>query len=816
MIKSYFILALRNFMKYKGYSATNVFGLSIGITSFILIFVYIQHETSYDKFFNESAQIYRINNTYIFEGEQYPYPTCASAIGPAIQSNFSGVEAFTRFFRVGGNQSTLIRIADDEFYNEKKVLAADSTFFSLFDFKLLEGSYTKSLASPNSVILTQSVAQKYFHGADALGKQVVMPGQGQAPDITLKVTGIMADLPVNTHLDVDLLVSAITFQNQGQQNNANAAPFLNSWVNDGFYTYCKLAKGQMASTTTTALNDLLKQNLPENQIPRSLSLTALHDIHLHSNFRNELKPNGNSIYINVFGVVGIFLIFIAVINYVNLATARSARRSREVGIRKIMGAIRVNLIFQFLGESVLITFVSTVISILLAYITMPFFGAIVGQVLTLNLAGNYLLIGSLVAIIIIVGVGSGIYPALFLSSFQPASVLKGVLSGKGGASWLRKTLVVFQFSISIFMMLGTIVIYKQLNYIRTKDLGFDKEHVMVVANTNNAMTPKLQTFKNELMQSAQVQHVSASLSKPGGLRPIIQLRTEQMTSPDEYKSVAGINIDLHYLSAMGIEVVQGRDFDPSISTDSTEAIILNKKCVALLGLGPDAVNKTIEMQLGQNQFVKKRIIGVVDDINFEPLNRKTEEAFYGLIFPQPNFNFLMVKLSGDDTEKGINQVRETWQKLLPERVFEYTFLDDDLYLLYKKEERLSKVILYFATLSIIVACFGLFGLASFITEQRIKEIGVRKVLGASIQQIIVLLSKEFVVLIIVSFILAAPLGYYFISSWWLENNFVYHTTVGWFSFLLTLGLSLFIAVGTISYRAIKAALANPIEAIRYE
>ena len=237
MIKSYFILALRNFMKYKGYSATNVFGLSIGITSFILIFVYIQHETSYDKFFNESAQIYRINNTYIFEGEQYPYPTCASAIGPAIQSNFSGVEAFTRFFRVGGNQSTLIRIADDEFYNEKKVLAADSTFFSLFDFKLLEGSYTKSLASPNSVILTQSVAQKYFHGADALGKQVVMPGQGQAPDITLKVTGIMADLPVNTHLDVDLLVSAITFQNQGQQNNANAAPFLNSWVNDGFYTY---------------------------------------------------------------------------------------------------------------------------------------------------------------------------------------------------------------------------------------------------------------------------------------------------------------------------------------------------------------------------------------------------------------------------------------------------------------------------------------------------------------------------------------------------------------------------------------------------
>lgn len=816
MLRSYIMVALRSLLKHKAYAITNTLGLTLGITAFLLIAVYVHHETSYDAFHPKGDQLYRMNNSFDFQGELYTYPTINSAITPAMKAEIPEVQEYTRMVNFGGNNATIIRIGD-VLYDQPNIYTAEENFFEFFGYNLSKGDESTALKAPNTIVLTESVAQKLFKGVEAVGQQLYISQQvnNQPQEVLYQVTGVMPDHDMPTHMNFEALIS---MQSLAVLPNPNpdGPPFLENWQGDGFYSYVRLSPGTKPGDIMPRVKELVSQNIDESQLNRhNPDMIAVADIHLHSALRNEMQANGSMSYLIMLGVTGIFLLVLAVINYMNLATARSAHRAREVGIRKIMGALRSHLIFQFLGESILLTVFSAMVSLALATTVLPFFNEMTGKAFeTADFLSPVILLVVLL-IIVIVGLGSGLYPSFFLSSFTPARVLKGASTkGTGSSGHLRRVLVVFQFAISIVMILGTIMVYRQLNYLHTKDLGFDKEYVLSIKNDNNAITPLLQTYKNELLKNPNVQSVTATLSKPGGLRPIISVRTAS-TPEGEDLTAAGINIDFDYLETMGMEVVQGRDFNPSMATDSTEGILINEQMISFLSLSENPIDEVIEINLGfggQDNWQRRRVIGVVENVNFEPLNRRTEEAFYGYMFPF--YNFVLVKLNPNDVQGGIVAAQVAWEQMVPGQPFSYSFLDDDLYQMYENEERLSQVVLYYAILNVLIACLGLFGLASFTTEQRTKEIGVRKVLGASVGQIVYLIAREFLLLIGISFLIGAPFAWYVINDW--LSTFVFHTELSWLVFVMAFIGAVIIAMATVGYRTIKAAVSDPVKSIRYE
>lgn len=822
MLKNYIRIAIRSLLKHKGYTAINMLGLTIGITSFILICLYIQSELSYDKFHSQSARIYRIHNEMDLAQGKYQYPTCTSALPVAIQNEIAGVENYVRFskFNAGGfNNESIVRIEND-FYKESRVFAVDPSVFNVFSFRLLEGNPERLLQEPFTVVISEETAQKYFKSGQAIGRVITFTGNNQHD---YKVTGIIENPPHNSHIKFDILVSMSTIKAiaaENAANNANNAGGNNdedptfSWVNDGFYSYLLLSGPQVAKKVLKESPALVAKNTNEEEARRiNVSLIPLTDIHLHSSLRNELEPNGSMAQLYIFIAIAIFILSIAGINYMNLATARSARRAREVGMRKVLGAERKQLILQFLGESIILTLAATIVAIFTAWLLLPAFNNISGKGLSMNIFSNGLLLIGLVAIILLFGLLSGSYPAFVLSSFQPVEVLKGKLSkGINSSAILRKSLVTFQFVISIILVIGTWLVYNQINFLKNKNLGFDKEHILVINNTNNAITPQLNVFKNELLKHTGIKNVTASFSTPGGLRPIIFVRSETVPSENNL-TLAGINVDFDYLKTMGIKPAAGRDFNPTMSLDSTEAIIINKQAVKELNLGESPVGKMIEVnQDGGNAFARKRVIGVVEDVNFEPLYRKTEGAFYAPMFPF--YTYIFVKLNADKSANTIEHIRNTWQTFVADQPFDYSFLDTNLNQLYQSEDKLGKVITYFAFLAIIIACLGLFGLASFATEQRTKEIGIRKVLGASEGSILLLLSKEYTQIIIIATLISWPLAYYLMYKW--MENFAYHTGLSWYVFILAGILVFIIAMFTVSFKALRAAQTNPTKSLRSE
>jgi putative ABC transport system permease protein len=803
MLKNYIKIAIRSILKNPGYASINIFGLTVGITCFILIYVTVNYEISFDKFHNESEKIFRIDNTLKLSSGDYKYPLGASAFGPFAKTQLPEVTEFARLN--GGGQEILFEIGAEKF-KEKEIFYADSNFFNFFNFPLIYGSAKDALNAPFKTVLSEKAALRYFGKVNAVGEVLSYKGN-QNQDINLSVTAIMKDLPSNTHMYFEMLIS-----NETQRNFQNGN-FLNGWTNAGFYSYIKLTDPIHAEAVEAKLIEVKIANVAEqSQIRINPTLVALNDIHLHSNLRNEMQPNGNISFVYIFSATAIFILLIASINYMNLATARSTKRAKEVGMRKVLGAHKSQLIGQFLGESIVITLISSIISMAISALFIGQFGALIGESLDIYMLVDLQLLVVLMLIVLVIGLGSGSYPALFLSSFKPGVVLKGKLSSRGGSGLLRKGLVVFQFTISIIMMIGTYVVYSQLSFMQNKLLGFQKENMLVVSNDNNAVTPQLNAFRNELLKNPGVEKVGASFSKPGGLRPIIFIKSESVPDDDGNLNLAGINVDFDYMSTMNIEIVDGRDFDRNIPTDSTEAIMINQQAAKELNLTGDAVGKIIQIQF-QGKWQRKRVIGVVADVNFEPLQRKTESTFYGPFFGA--FSYIYVKLAeGVPFQTTVDNIEELWTKFSPEQPFEASFLDEDLDSLYESEEELSQVIIYFSILAILVACLGLFGLASFSTEQRIKEIGVRKVLGASVLKIVVLLSKDFASLIIVSFIIGGTAAF-FLKDLWLQD-FAFQTEVGPMTFVLAGVMALLIALLTVSYKTVKAARTNPIKSLRYE
>lgn len=805
MLKNYITIALRTIRKNPGYAGVNIFGLTLGITSFLLILLVIQFELNFDQFHRDSDRMVRINNELRLSSGNYMYPNSNGALGPALLNEMPEV---TDFARLSGGGQKLIFEVETELFTEEDLFFAEQNFFEFFDFELLQGVASEVLSAPNTVVLTESAAVRLFGSTNVVGEVLTVKNNA---DVNYTISGIMADVPDNSHIQFNVLFSLETIRNPQQGGNGQGMD--NNWGNGGLFTFLKLTDlGQMDKVQAKML-DLKEQNVPENNSHLiNPSLIAFEDIHLKSNLRNEIVPNGSMDFVYIFSAVALFILLIAGINYMNLATARSAKRAQEVGIRKVLGAYKKQLISQFLGESIILTLLSTIISVGLVAALINPFGAYLNRPLDFGMMADPVILLSLLAVVLIIGVGSGMYPALFLSAFKPVIVLKGKLvPGMGSSGFFRKALVVFQFVISIVMIIGTSIVYNQLSFMKNKSLGFKKDNILILENTNQAITPQLNTFKNELIEHPNVEGVTATFSKPGGLRPIMFVKSETVIDETNGLNLAGINVDFDYLETMNIQLADGRYFDRDQPSDSTAAVIINKKAAIELNMEDYAVGRFIEIQT-QGQWQRKQIIGVIEDVNFEPLQRKTESCFYANFLPL--YQHLFIRLDGRNNQEVVSFVGAKWNEFAPEQPFEYSYLEDDLNAMYNSEEQLSQIVIYFALLAVLIACLGLFGLASYSTEQRIKEIGVRKVLGASIRQVLFLLSKDFALLIIVAFLIAAP-GAYYLSNWWLQN-FAFSVDVTFLTFILS-GLGAFvIALATVSYKAYAAARSNPVKALRFE
>ncbi len=801
MVKNYFKIALRSLAKHRGYTLINMLGLTLGITTCLLICLYVQHELSYDRFHEKADHIYRLNNTYHTPQGDLSYPTVSPALPLSAKDKLPEVANYVRFSGIGQNNEAIIRI-DDRFYKEQDVFAADPTVFEVFSFRLKQGNPATALQDPFSVVLTEEAAQRLFGDSAALGTALQLTGNLAHE---YKVTGILENIPVNSHMKFNMLVSMETAAALYPEADLD-----NNWAGDGFYAYLLLSSDQHLKHIEQALQKLNEQNLDATQAAqRGPSLTALTDIHLHSNLLNEMESNGSMAQVYIFIAIAIFILAIAVINYMNLATARSAKRAKEVGMRKALGAMRSQIIGQFLSESVLLVLLASVVSLLLAQVLLPAFNQLAGKQLTFHLTDNPLIMLGLGLIILLTGIASGSYPALFLSSFKPAEVLKGKLAaGMNSSPLLRKGLVIFQFVVSVVLIIGAWMVYSQLDYLKNKDLGFQKEHMIVIRNTDNAITQPLAAFKRELSQNPQVHGVTASWSVPGGLRPITQVKTETM-GEDENVGMAGINTDFEYLQTMGIQLVQGRDFNPKYTTDSTEAIIINQQAIKELGLQGDPIGQVLRVNVNGNEFQERQIIGVVEDINFEPLYRKTEGAFFAAM--APFYSYIFVKIDPQERDKTLAFLEQTWNQFAPGQPFDYSFLDDDLNQLYLAEQKLGTVVTSFSILAVIIACLGLFGLASFATEQRRKEIGIRKVLGSSNAGIVLLFFKEYAQIIVIANLIAWPLAYYLVRQY--MDNFMFHISVSWVVFLVAGLLVCMIALLTVGAKAVRAARRNPVDSL---
>ncbi len=799
MLKSYLKIAVRGIFRNPGYAAINIFGLSIGITCFLLIFLVVRYELSFDKFHRHADRIFRVDNALHLSSGIYKYPNGPAGVGPSMYTEIPEVTGFTRLG--GGGQQAVFEVGT-ELFRETDLFYADSSFFEFFDFELLSGNKREVLKEPLMAVLSEKAAVRYFGKTDAVGEVLLLKGNQEQ---RFQVSGIMKDLPANSHIQCEMLLSNETLRSNGAS--------LDSWNAGGSYTYIKLNDRGAVAEVTDKMMELRDKYVEEkNRVTVNPSMIALTDIHLHSNLRNEIVPNGNIDIVYVFSAIAIFILLIAAINYMNLATARSARRAKEVGMRKVLGAYRKQLVTQFMGESLMLVLVSALLSFAIVMASMGVMADFTGKALELSMLFDPVLLSVFVGVLLVIGFGAGSYPALFLSSFKPVVVLKGKLSpGMNSSGILRKGLVVFQFAVSIMLMIGTYAVYDQLNFMKNKSLGFQKENMLVITNTQNAVTPQLNAFKNELLKSTQIESVTASFSKPGGLRPIIFIKSETVIDDEANLNLAAINIDFDYMSTFGINILLGRDFNRSIPVDSTQSIMLNEQAARELNMLEDPIGRIIQINMGGN-WVDKKIIGLVADVNFEPLQRKTESTFYGPIFGA--YSYLYVRLKPGDQRQAIDYINTTWNQFAPQQPFEYSFLDSDLNELYASEEQLSEVVIFFAILAILIACLGLFGLASFATEQRIKEIGVRKVLGASVTQVLLLLSKDFVVLILIAFVVAAPVSYY-LTDWWLQD-FAFKVNMGWLTFFLAGVMAVMIALITVGYKAVNAARSNPVKALRFE
>ncbi len=810
MLKNYVKIALRNMMRQKGYSFINISGLGIGMAACILILLFVQDELSFDKYHDKYEDIYRVTREWRnSDGETSLHlGHVAPPYGPLLKNDFPGVVLNAVRFQSGYNP--LMKVDDKEIV-ESRFFFVDADVYEVFSWKMSSGDPSTALTEPNTLVLTESAAEKYFGNENPVGKSMTYNNFGA--ELEMKVTGVMQDVPLNSHFGFDMLASFKTVENfmGGPQN------LMSNFGSNNYSTYLLFPEGYNIEDFKAELPDFQERHRgPTNSgVPvwdrNRLHLWNISDIHLHSNLDSEIEANSDIAYIYIFTIIALLTLIIACINFMNLSTARSAKRSQEVGLRKVMGAQKIALIRQFITESVIFAIMGLVLALVLVAAALPSFNDFVGKALAIDIVGNSFVLVLLIGITIFVGFIAGSYPAFFLSAFEPASILKGGHKSVGKKLNLRSVLVVVQFCISILLIIGVGVVQDQLEYMRTKDLGFKKENMLVLPSSGQIYN-QFESVQRQLEQHPGIIDVTLASRVPSGRLLDSQGATAEIDGEMKMITfrIADIHVDHDYLSNFGVEFVAGRNFDRNIASDSTLSFVLNESAVRAIGW--ESAEEAIDKQFNYGSRTGGRIIGVVKDFHFESLHQPIAPIVF-LVTSGRNSN-IAVRINADQEEEVLAFLQEQWSYLRPGFPFNYSYVDDDFSQQYADEDRLERMVKYFSALAVIIASLGLFGLASFVTEQRIKEIGIRKVMGASVMQVLLLLTRGFTSLVAIAFIIAAPVAW-FVMDWWL-GNFAYRGDIQVTAFLIAGSLALIISWSTVASQTIKAAISNPVDAIRYE
>ncbi|GAB3319813.1 ABC transporter permease [Larkinella ripae] len=792
MIRNYIKIAFRNLTRNKVFSGINLLGLSTGITVCLMIFLFIMNEFSVDSFHKKGESIFRVMRGVGNEGQVRAVSYLSGPYAPALLTDFKG--QITQAIRV--NPTDALLTAGDKSFHERKIIDVDPTFFTFFSFPLLKGDPASVLLEPASIVLTESTARKYFGSSDrAMGKIVEVD-----KNLPLKVTGIAQDVPANSHLDFDVVIPLENYKDRG---------YMTGWINNGIYTYVQLAPGvseeQIERNFPRFMAKHMGQIMIESGFDFTLSLTPLREIYFEQAAFDSVK-HGDKQVVYIFLSIAILILLVACINFMNLSTVRAVERSKEIGVRKVLGAIKGHLVWQFIGESLLLTAFSCLLSVGLLALVLPFYKQLLGY--SVNLTGYAGPIGLFLAgIVLIAGFLSGSYPAFVLVAFSPIQALKGKLRlGKGGIS-LRQVLVVVQFSISILLMLGTAIGTRQMSYLKNKQLGYNKAQTLVIPIDNDDIYTFIRHHKGELLAQSGVEAVSMMSGEPGGFFDGLMFDVE--AHPHRWRARTEF-ADFDYVKTLGLKLVAGRNFSPQFPTDTAYAALINRTAAARLGWTPDqAIGKWLKNTLRDS--TRRSIIGVVEDFNFLSLKEAIEPL---VIAPNDDRRAALIRLKPGNLEKSVETIRQLYAKTQPAYPFEYHFLDQKFDQMYQTDLRQQTLLSIFAGLAIFIACLGLFGLASFSAQQRTKEIGVRKVLGASVGSIVGLLSGDFLKPVGLAILIASPIAWYAMTQW--LQNFAYHIAIEWWVFALAGLLALGIALLTVSFQSIKAALVNPVKSLRSE
>ncbi|MBU8922929.1 MAG: ABC transporter permease [Bacteroidales bacterium] len=798
MLKNFVVTVLRNMRKHKIYSSINVLGLAVGMACVILISLYIKMELSFDRFHEKVDRICRLE-AILTLGEK-PNPIASTNFPPtlAMRDDYPEVVNSVRFVP---RRKVLVGYGHAEFY-EENIFYAEESVFDIFTFPMIKGDPATALAAANTVVITEEMAGKYFGTENPVGKSLKLNNQTE-----FEVTGVIENIPGNSHLTFDMLLSFQTFLEQRRQ-------VVESWSSYfGCYGFVLLAEGTDYRDLEAKLPGMKEKYLGDSMkgsgVDVEYFLNPITNIHLHSHKRHEMSSNSDIMYIYIFGVVALFILLMACINFMNLATARSAARAGEIGMRKVLGASRRQIIFQFFGESVFYSLVSLVIAIILAKVSMPLFNSLASRELEISFSRMPWLIPALAGLAIFVGLVAGSYPAILLSRFNPVKVLKSKVNAHASNPGFRKVLVVAQFTISIALIIATLIVIDQLDYMKNRHLGFDKEQVVVIPIKEQSMTRRTEEVKSEMLRLRGVSGATASSHVPGGNSSGGSFVPEGM--PDGASIMMNVqNIDEDYVEVMGMELVMGRSFSKDMPADSAQSIMVNEAALRLAGWD-DAIGKSI-YNAGDPDRVKRDVVGVIRDFHYKSLHMVIEPLF--ITISRGFYRNVFVRIEPGNVGETLASLEKVWKQFDPDRPFEYYFLDESFDGLYRVEEKLQKIFFNFTLLAIFIACLGLFGLASFAAEQRTREIGIRKVLGASVSGIVMLLTKEFTKWVLISNLIAWPVAWYAMKKY--LDNFAYHTEIRWGFFLFSGAAALVIALATVSFQTAKAAATNPVEAIKYE
>ncbi|SEI44778.1 putative ABC transport system permease protein [Dyadobacter koreensis] len=791
MIQNYFRIAFRSLWKHKIFSLINILGLSVGMCACFLIALYVHFELSYDTFHSKADRIFRLVTDIKTPSETLKVDVSTWSTAPALKNDFPEVESFTRI-----NSANLNIRKGNILFKDEKAFFADSSLFNVFDFELVKGSSRTALKEQLSVVLTEKTAAKYFGHNDPIGQVLTL----SRDDLNVTVTGVMKDIPANSHIKGDVFISMATFT---QKLNKNLDT---DWSDFGAVSYLLLKPGISAKSFEEKLPPFLETYagtmFREAKVKYILSLEPLLDIYLHSTRGDHEKGNTTNNYI--FSAIAVFIMLIACINFINLSTARSAERAKEVGIRKSFGAGKNVLARQFICESILVSLIAFLFAVLLSTALIPTFNNLAGKTISNGILTNIPFLAALFFAAIATGTLAGIYPAFVLSSFEPVAVLKGRFTTAFKGILLRKGLVIVQFSISIVLIIATLVVYTQLTFLRSRDLGFNKEQQLIIRSESNQ---KGAAFRQSISGLAGVKSVASSSSIPGVGYDGAYSEIENKSGALQVAHLGLYMIDFEYIPQYKLKIVAGRSFSKELATDSTKAMIINEAASKLFGYRnpSEAVGKKFK-QWGREGV----IIGVAKDFHFVSLH-ETIKPLSIRIEPSET-PFLSVKLSAGNIQNTVASIEKQWKSHQPDLPFNYYFLDEFFDRQYRREDRFEKLFFNFAILAIFISCLGLLGLASYSTMQRTREIGVRKVLGASTTNIVGLLSRDFLKLVLLSFLLASPVAWYGMNSW--LQNFAYQTDIKWWIFPVAASLSLFIAFATISFQSIKAALRNPVKSLK--